>query len=40
MGKSSIKLTLVDTAGNKIDGPVTEVIREFNLAKDEPMIAQ
>lgn len=40
MGKSSIKLTLVDTAGNKIDGPVTEVTREFTLAKDEPMIVQ
>lgn len=37
MGKSSIKLTLVDKNGKKIEGPETEVSREFNLAKDEPM---
>lgn len=37
MGKSTIKLTLVDKNGKKIDGPETEVSREFNLAKDEPM---
>lgn len=37
MGKSTIKLTLVDKNGKKIEGPETEVSREFNLAKDEPM---
>lgn len=37
MGKSSITLTLTDSTGKKIDGPETEVTREFNLARDEPM---
>ncbi|RYZ51797.1 MAG: hypothetical protein EOP49_10945 [Sphingobacteriales bacterium] len=37
MGKNSIKLTLVDSAGNKVNGPETEVTREFTLAADEPM---
>lgn len=37
MGKPSITLTLVDKDGNKIDGPMTEVIREFTLAADEPI---
>lgn len=40
MGKSSITLTLVDKDGNKVDGPETEVTREFNLAQDEPMAAK
>ncbi len=37
MGKSSITLTLVDKDGNKVAGPETEVTREFNLSKEEPM---
>lgn len=37
MGKPSITLTLVDKDGNKIDGPMTEVTREFGLAFDEPL---
>lgn len=37
MGKPSITLTLVDKDGNKINGPSSEVTREFNLSKDEPM---
>ena len=37
MGKSTIKLTMVDKDGNKVDGPETEVSREINLSKDEPM---
>lgn len=37
MGKPSITLTLVDKDGNKVNGPETEVTREFNLAQDEPM---
>ncbi len=37
MGKSSITLTLVDKDGNKVSGPETEVTREFNLSKEEPM---
>jgi hypothetical protein len=40
MGKSSITLTLVDKDGKKVDGPETEVTREFNLAQDEPMPAK
>lgn len=39
MGKSSIKLTLVDSEGNKVEGPETEVTREFTLSKDEPIAA-
>lgn len=37
MGKSTIKLTLVDKDGNKVEGPETEVSRDINLAQDEPM---
>lgn len=37
MGKPNITLTLVDKDGNKVDGPETEVTREFNVSKDEPM---
>ncbi len=37
MGKPKITLTLVDKDGNKIDGPMTEVTREFTLAHDEPL---
>jgi hypothetical protein len=36
MGKSSITLTLIDKAGKKVNGPFTEVTREFNLTKGEP----
>lgn len=37
MGKQSITLTLVDKDGKKVEGPETQVTREFNLAQDEPM---
>jgi hypothetical protein len=37
MGKTSIKLLLLDKDGRKVEGPHTEVTREINLAKDEPM---
>ena len=37
MGKQSITLTLVDKDGNRVEGPQTEVTREFNLSQDEPM---
>ncbi|RYD59501.1 MAG: hypothetical protein EOP56_01155 [Sphingobacteriales bacterium] len=37
MGKPSITLTLIDKDGNKVNGPETEVTREFNLSRDEPM---
>lgn len=37
MGKPSVTLTLLDKDGNKVDGPNTEITREFNMAKDEPM---
>ncbi|MGN6476606.1 MAG: hypothetical protein ACTHKV_05230 [Flavipsychrobacter sp.] len=37
MGKPGITLTLVDKDGKKVDGPNTEVTRQFNLAADEPM---
>lgn len=40
MGKSSITLTLQDKDGKRVDGPETEVTREFNLSKDEPMAAK
>lgn len=36
-GKINITLTLTDAAGNKVDGPETEVSRDFTLAKDEPL---
>lgn len=37
MGKPSITLSLWDKDGKKVEGPNTEVTREFNLAVDEPM---
>ena len=37
MCKSTIKLTMVDNDGNKVEGPETEVSRDINLSKDEPM---
>jgi hypothetical protein len=40
MGKPSITLILVDKDGNKINGPETEVMREFTLSKDEPIAAK
>lgn len=36
-GKPKITLTLVDKDGNKINGPMTEVTREFTLAVEEPL---
>lgn len=35
LGKPSITLTLIDKAGNKVEGPNTEVTREFNLLAEE-----
>lgn len=37
VGKPKITLTLVDKDGNKIDGPMTEVTREFTVALEEPL---
>lgn len=37
MGKSNITLTLADKTGKKLDGPMTEVTREFGLSADEPL---
>lgn len=37
MGTPSIELTLVDADGNKLDGPMTQVTREFTLAAEEPI---
>jgi len=37
MGKTTIKLTMVDKDGNKVQGDNTEVSRDINLSKDEPM---
>jgi hypothetical protein len=37
MGKPSVTLSLWDKDGKKLEGPNTEVTREFNLAADEPM---
>ncbi len=37
MGKSTIKLLLLDKDGRKVDGPNTEVSRDINIAKEEPM---
>lgn len=37
MGTPSIKLTLVDAEGNKLEGAMTEVTREFTLATEEPI---
>lgn len=36
-GNPSITLTLADKDGNKLEGPMTEVTREFTLAADEPI---
>jgi len=36
-GRPTITLTLVDKDGNKIDGPMTEVTREFGLSLGEPL---
>lgn len=36
-GKPSITLTLVDKDGNKVEGPMSEVTREFTLSLDEPI---
>lgn len=36
-GSPSITLTLVDKDGNKIEGPMTEVTRDFTLSLDEPI---
>lgn len=40
IGKDKITLTLVDKDGNKVDGPMTEVTREFTLAQEEPMATE
>jgi hypothetical protein len=37
MGKSSITLTLMDKDGKAVEGPMTNVTREFNLSADEPI---
>jgi hypothetical protein len=37
MGKATVKLTLVDKDGNKVEGPETEVSRDITLAKEEPL---
>lgn len=37
MGKSNITLTLAGKDGKKLDGPMTEVTREFGLSADEPL---
>ena len=37
MGKNSITLTLLDKDGKALEGPMTTVTREFNLAASEPM---
>lgn len=37
MGKASIKLTLLDNSGNKVNSPESEVTREFTLSADEPL---
>ncbi len=37
MGKSTIKLMMIDKDGRMVEGPNTEVSREINLSKDEPM---
>lgn len=39
-GTPSITLTLTDGEGNRIEGPMTEVTREFTLALDEPLPAK
>lgn len=37
MGKNTIKLTMTDKDGNKVEGDNTEVSRDFTLAQGEPM---
>lgn len=37
MGSNTITLSLTDKASNKIDGPMTEVSRNFTLTPDEPI---
>jgi hypothetical protein len=37
MGKATIKLSLVDANGTRVEGPQTEVSRDINLSKDEPL---
>lgn len=36
-GTPTITLTLVDKDGNKVEGPMSEVTREFTLSLDEPI---
>ncbi len=40
MGNPSIELTLIDKDGNKVEGPMSEVTREFTLALEEPLPAE
>lgn len=37
LGSNTIKLTLLDKAGNKVEGVSTEISRTIKLATDEPM---
>jgi hypothetical protein len=37
MGKTTVTLSLVDSAGKAIQGPNTSISRDINLAMDEPM---
>lgn len=37
VGRPKITLTLADKDGNKVDGPMTEVTREFGVSMDEPL---
>jgi hypothetical protein len=37
MGKPSVTLSLWDKDGKKVEGPNTEVTREFHTAVDEPI---
>ena len=37
MGKTKITLSLIDKNGNKVEGPETEVSREIQLSKEEPI---
>lgn len=40
LGKQTIELTLVDKDGNKLEGAMTNVTREYTLAADEPLPAE
>ena len=40
LGKQSIELTLVDKDGNKVEGAMTNVTREYTLAAEEPLPAE